>query len=427
MKVFKFGGASVKNAEGVKNIATILLQQNANNIVVVVSAMGKTTNAFEKVLTEYFNNSKNTLESLNSIKHFHIEIINNLFQTEIKVSLINEISDIFENISKYIYNNVPPINYDFEYDQIVSWGEIISTKIVYSYLLEQNINSKWLNAKELIKTDSNYRNAKVNWELTCKNCNSLITKSFKKINIIITQGFIGSDTQNNTTTLGREGSDFTAGIIAHAIEATDVTIWKDVPGLLNADPKWFDDTVKLNNISYHEAIELAYYGASVIHPKTIQPIKTKNIPLFVKSFLNPAENGSVINNNTSEDSKIPSFIFRVNQILISISTDDYTFIVEENLSLIFGLFASHKVSINLMENSSISFSVVVDYDDRKIKPLIKELQKNYKVLYNLNVELATILNYDKKTIERVTNNKEILISQQSRKTVRFVMKDLQGN
>ncbi len=423
MKVFKFGGASVKDASGVKNIAKILLQNSNSKIVVVISAMGKTTNAFEKVLNEYFNKSTTTIESLNAVKKYHLEIIENLFETIIKAPVYNEISTIFEKLSNYILANDITDNYDYEYDKLISWGEIISTKIVYSYLSEQNINCKWLDARELIKTNNNYRNAAINWEITCNNCKSQLINSFNKYDIIVTQGFIGSDLDNNTTTLGREGSDFTAGIIAHAIDATDVTIWKDVPGLLNADPKWFDDTVKLTNISYHEAIELAYYGATIIHPKTIQPVKTKNIPLYVKSFLNPNENGSLINSNTSEDSKIPSFIFRVNQILISISTDDYTFIVEENLSLIFGLFAKHKVSINLMENSSISFSVVVDNDERKIKPLIKDLQKNYKVLYNVNVELATILNYDHKTIEKVTNNKKIYISQQSRKTVRFVMKD----
>ncbi len=423
MKVFKFGGASVKDASGVKNIAKILLNHSESKIVVVISAMGKTTNALEKVLNEYFNKNKNILDSINSIKDYHLEIINNLFETNIKETITKEIEDIFNKITNYIRGNFSPENYDYEYDKLISWGEIISTKIIHFYLLEQKINSKWIDARELIKTNSNYRNAAINWETTCTNCITQITNSFNQFDIIVTQGFIGSDNQNNTTTLGREGSDFTAGIIAHACDASDVTIWKDVPGLLNADPKWFDDTIKLNNISYHEAIELAYYGATVIHPKTIQPIKNKNIPLFVKSFLNPEESGSVINNNSSHDSKIPSFIFRVNQILISISSKDYTFIVEENLSAIFGLFATHKVSINLMENSSISFSVVVDYDERKIKPLIKELQKEYKVLYNTSVELATIRNYDQKTIERVTLNKKIFISQQSRKTVRFVMKD----
>lgn len=423
MKVFKFGGASVKDASGVKNIAKILLNHSNSKIIAVVSAMGKTTNALEKVISEYFNRNSSVIDSLNSVKQYHLGIIDNLFETENKKVIIDEINEIFEKQKKYILTNSSPENYDYEYDRIISLGEIISTKIVNSYLIGQKFKSKWIDARELIKTNNNFRNAKVNWELTCKNCISDIVELSDQFDIMITQGFIGSDIQNNTTTLGREGSDYTAGIIAHAIEADDVTIWKDVPGLLNADPKWFDDTVKLNNISYHEAIELAYYGATIIHPKTIQPIKVKNIPLYVKSFLHPEEAGSLINNNHSQDSIIPSFIFRVNQILISISTKDYTFIVEENLSIIFGLFASHKVSINLMENSSISFSVVTDYDERKIKPLLKNLQKDYKVLYNTNVELATIRNYDQQTIERVTNNKKIFISQQSRKTARFVMKD----
>jgi aspartate kinase len=423
MKVFKFGGASTKDANGIKNIAKILLGHSDSKIVVVVSAMGKTTNVLEKVLNEHFSNN-NFKDTLNSLMNDHLEIIDNLLETEIKEKVKTETIEIFDNLASHIITNVSPENYDFEYDHLISWGEIISTKIIFSYLKEQKINCKWLDAREIIKTNSNYRNAAINWETTCCNCKSQIIESFNNFNIIVTQGFIGSDNQNNTTTLGREGSDFTAGIIAHAIEAQDVTIWKDVPGLLNADPKWFDDTVKLNNISYHEAIELAYFGATIIHPKTIQPIKNKSIPLYVKSFLNPEETGSVINNNSLHDSEIPSFIFRVNQILISISSRDYTFIVEENLSAIFGLFALHKVNINLMENSSISFSVVLDYDERKIKPLIHELQKEYKVLYNTNVELATIRHYDKKTIDRVTNYKKIFISQQSRKTARFVMKDL---
>lgn len=423
MRVFKFGGASVKNAEGVKNIAKILKVNSDSKIVVVVSAMSKTTNALENVLNEFFKMDTNALDSLNSIRQFHFEIIDQLFETDLKKTIKAEISEIFKKLTDYIITKKSPDNYDYEYDKLISWGEIISTKIINSYLIEQKINSKWFDARDLIKTNNNHRNAAINWETTCTNCKSQIVESFHQYDIILTQGFIGSDQQNNTTTLGREGSDFTAGIIAHAIEANDVTIWKDVPGLLNADPKWFDNTVKLNNISYHEAIELAYYGATVIHPKTIQPIKNKNIPLYVKSFLNPSEAGSLINNNSSLDSKIPSFIFRVNQILISISSKDYTFIVEENLSGIFGLFAHYKVSINLMENSSISFSVVVDYDERKIEPLLKELQKEYKVLYNTHVELATIRYYDQQTIERVTHNKKIFISQQSRKTARFVMKD----
>jgi aspartate kinase len=424
MKVFKFGGASLKDANGVKNIANILLAHADSKIVVVISAMGKTTNDLEKVLNEYFNKNINFRNSLDSIKEEHLNIIENLFKTEIKEKIKAEITGVFGNLANRILTNMSPYNYDFEYDNLISWGEIISTKIVFAYLKEQQINGKWIDARKIIKTNSNYRNAAVNWDKTCRSCRSQIVESFNNFDIIVTQGFIGSDHENHTTTLGREGSDFTAGIIAYAIEANDVTIWKDVPGLLNADPKWFDDTVKLNNISYHEAIELAYYGATIIHPKTIQPIKNKNIPLNVKSFLHPEETGSVINNISLHDSEIPSFIFRVNQILISISSRDYSFIVEENLSAIFGLFASHKVSINLMENSSISFSVVLDYDERKIKPLIYKLQKEYKVLYNTNVELATIRHYDQKTIERVTNNKKIFISQQSRKTARFVMKDL---
>jgi len=240
--------------------------------------------------------------------------------------------------------------------------------------------------------------------------------------IIITQGFIGSSSELFTTTLGREGSDFSAGILAYCLDAESVTIWKDVPGMLNADPKWFNNTVKLDNISYHEAVELAYYGASIIHPKTIKPLHNKNIPLYIKSFIFPKNNGTVIDKNTTQDNLIPSFIFKINQVLISISAKDYSFIIENNLSAIFGIFAKMGVHINLMHASAISFSVCVDFDNQKTMPLIEELKKDYKVLYNKNLELVTIRHYDDETIKRVTIDKDILVEQKSRNTARFVMK-----
>jgi len=423
MKVFKFGGASVKNAEGVKNLTSIITNYKNEKIAIVISAMGKTTNAFENILNEKFKNNKNYLNSIFLLKQFHHNIINELFETELKEKIFQQISSVFDLIINELDSSTFSNNYDFEYDKLISWGEIISTKIVYCYFQEKKLSCLFADAREFIITDNNYRNASVNWDLTNEKCNLFFNNNFKNVDYIITQGFIGSSIDNATTTLGREGSDFTAGIIAYSLNAESVTIWKDVPGLLNADPKWFENTVQLENISYHEAIELAYYGATIIHPKTIQPIKKKNIPLFVKSFQEPDKPGSLINSNNKFDSKTPSFIFKVNQILISISTKDFTFIVEENLSHIFSLFAKHKVSINLMENSSISFSVVANFDERKISPLIEELNIMYNVLYNLNVELATIRHYDDKTIQRVTNNKKIFISQQSRKTIRFVMID----
>lgn len=421
MKVFKFGGASVKNAEAVKNVESVIKLFN-DDLVVVISAMGKTTNGLEKVVESYLNKDGKTLEYLQEVKDFHFNILNDLF-TDKNHHIFTEIHNTFVEIEWEIEDEAVR-EYDYVYDQIVSVGEMLSTKIVSAYLNENGTKNTWLDVRNVIQTDNNYRNAKVDWELTEQFAKKEIQAKFDKgQNVIITQGFIGSSSELFTTTLGREGSDFSAGILAYCLNAESVTIWKDVPGMLNADPKWFDVTEKLNNISYHEAVELAYYGASVIHPKTIKPLHNKNIPLYVKSFVNPKEEGTIIDKNTTEDSKIPSFIFKMNQVLISISAKDYSFIMEDSLSHIFGLFSDKGVKINLMQNSAISFSVCVDFDNQKTLPLIEELRKEYKVLYNDNLELVTIRHYDEKTIERVTKNKEIIVEQKSRNTGRFVMKD----
>ena len=422
MKVFKFGGASVKNAEAVKNVQSVINLFN-DDLVVVISAMGKTTNGLEKVVASYLNQDGKTQEHLQDIKDFHFNILNDLFPNK-KHPIYNEIHNTFVEIEWEIEGEAVR-EYDYVYDQIVSVGEMLSTKIVSAYLNENETKNTWVDVRNIIQTDNTYRNAKVDWKITEQFAQKEIkTKIDKGDKIIITQGFIGSSSELFTTTLGREGSDFSAGILAYCLNADSVTIWKDVPGMLNADPKWFDETEKLNNISYHEAVELAYYGASVIHPKTIKPLHNKNIPLFVKSFVNPNEDGTLIDENTTKDSLIPSFIFKMNQVLISISAKDYSFIMEDNLSHIFGLFSEKGVKINLMQNSAISFSVCVDFDQQKTPSLIDELRKEYKVLYNENLELVTIRHYDDKTIKRVTTNKKIIVEQKSRNTARFVMKNL---
>jgi aspartate kinase len=422
IKIFKFGGASVKNADAVKNVAKVIQLFN-DNLIVVISAMGKTTNALEKVVESYVAQDGKCFELLNESKDFHFEIMNELF-TDKTLKIFEDIHNTFVEIEWEI-EDAPTRDFNYVYDQIVSVGELLSTKIVSAYLNSVNINAKWVDARDLIQTDNTHRDARIDWELT-ENCTT------KKLNplfdnqqqsIVITQGFIGSSSELFTTTLGREGSDFSAGILAYCMNAESVTIWKDVPGMLNADPKWFDNTQKLSNISYHEAVELAYYGATVIHPKTIKPLQNKNIPLYVKSFVNPKEEGSIIDQNTVKDAQIPSFIFKMNQVLISIGAKDYSFIMEDHLSHIFGLFAKHNVKINLMQNSAISFSIVTDNDKMKIFTLIEELKSNYKVLFNENLELVTIRHYDQKTIERVTNNKTIIVEQKSRNTARMVMKD----
>ncbi|MBW6483244.1 MAG: aspartate kinase [Vicingaceae bacterium] len=422
MKIFKFGGASVKDANAVKNVGKVI-QQFDDKLIIVISAMGKTTNALEKLVNAYYFKKEGVEAILEEIKAFHYSIINELFDNE-KHQIFQDIHNTFVEIEWEIEEE-PVRSYDYVYDQIVSVGELLSTKIISAYLNEVNIKNQWLDIREVIQTDNSYRNANINWKLTEQLALELFTKNktLSTSTYIVTQGFIGSSSENFTTTIGREGSDFTAAILAYCLNAESVTIWKDVPGMLNADPKWFDDTQQLNHISYHEAVELAYYGATVIHPKTIKPLQNKKIPLLVKSFLNPTEQGTRIDENTKEDARIPSFIFKMNQVLISISAKDYSFIVEDNLSEIFSKLSAHKITVNMMQNSAISFSICIDFNPFTTYQFIEELQKEYQVLYNENLELVTIRHYDDATLKRVTENKKILVEQKSRNTARLVMKD----
>ena len=421
MKVFKFGGASVKNAEAVKNVGKVINLFD-DDLVVVVSAMDKTTNALEKVVESYMNKVGDSFYHLDKVKAFHYSIMDELFKDK-NHAIYEEIHNAFVEI-EWELEEEPTRSYDYVYDQIVSVGEVISTKIISAYLNLLGIQNKWVDVRNIIQTDNTHRDAKVNWELTenlvKKELHWSIDKTSKTV--FVTQGFIGSSSENFTTTLGREGSDFTAGILAYCLNAESVTIWKDVPGMLNADPKWFNETQQLKNISYHEAVELAYYGASVIHPKTIKPLQNKNIPLFVKSFVKPTSEGTVINNNSTHDESISSFIIKKNQVLISIESKDYSFIIENNLSQIFGIFSNNGVKINLMQNSAISFSVVVDHNPQKMPQLINELKPFYKVLYNENLDLVTIRHYNQTAIDKVVDGKIVLLEQKSRNTIRMVLK-----
>lgn len=424
MKVFKFGGASVKDAEAVKNVAEIIRLYNGEQLAVVVSAMGKTTNAFEKLLRAFFLKEGDANVQLQEIKDYHFEILEGLFPDR-NHKVYQEIHNTFVEVEWQLEDD-PIGTFDFEYDQMVSLGEVLSTKIISAYLREVGIKNKWLDVRDVIRTDNHYRKANVDWELT----NQLIKKVMggffekEKGGIMVTQGFIGATSENYTSTLGREGSDFSAAIIASALQAEEVVIWKDVEGMLNADPKYFEKTVKLNNISYREAVELAYFGASVIHPKTIKPLHNANIPLFVKSFVNPSNRGSLIDANTDSDSLVPSYIHKPGQILISIASKDYAFIAESSLSDIYRIFAEHGVSINMMQNSAISFSVCVDDESPKIDDLIKVLQEQFLVTYNKSVELLTIRHYTEDIIEELLAGKSNLLEQKSRNTARFVLKKL---
>lgn len=420
MQVFKFGGASVKDAEGVKNVAEVLKQFHGQKITIVISAMGKMTNALERLANSFFNKTENAESVLEEIKKYHLDICQQLFP-----SASHSIYTALENTFVELYwaiEDEPTHGFDFEYDQIVSMGEVISTKIVSAYLNDIGLTNKWIDARGIIQTDNTYREGKVDFELTESLVKRDLIPVFNSVNIIITQGFIGGTSENFTTTLGREGSDYTASILAYCLNAENVTIWKDVPGVLNADPKWFSHTKKIDELSYHDAIELTYYGATVIHPKTIKPLQNKNIPLYVKSFIKPKEKGTVIRDGEKR-LNIPSYIFKIDQVLISIQPKDFSFIAEDNLSDIFELFSKHGVKINLMQLSAISFSVCCDNNVEKINALVAELQNQFKVLYNSGLELMTVRYYTQEIIDILTAQKIILLEQRSRYTVQMVMKN----
>jgi len=421
MKVFKFGGASVKDAESVRNAVSIIKSYGKEQLFVIVSAMDKTTNALEQLLNAFYYKTEDWHPILEKIKKFHFRILNELFPNS-KNPIHQEIHNAFVEVEWQLEDD-PIGTYDFEYDQMVSIGEVLSSKILSAFLSESACKNKWIDARDLIRTDNSYRAAVVDWEITNSQIQRIASNSFSTDNnILVSQGFIASTSENYTSTLGREGSDFSAAIVASALNAEEVIIWKDVEGMFNADPKFFENTIKLNNISYKEAVELAYFGASVIHPKTIKPLENKGIPLFVKSFLNPKNKGTLIDRNTATDSLIPSYIHKPHQVLISISPRDFSFIEEDNLSRIFGLFFKHGVSIDTMQNSAISFSVCTSQNNPKLEQLIQDLENHFKVSYNTEVSLLTIRHYNEDVITELIKNKESLLEQRSRSTARFVLK-----
>jgi aspartate kinase len=420
MRVFKFGGASVKDEAAVRNLATIAKSYAQEKLIVVISAMGKTTNALERLTDAFFYKTGEVDVILKEIRDYHFGIIEALFpnkEHEVYTEIHNTLVEL-----EWAIEDEPTHSYDCEYDQIVSIGEIISTKIVAAFLKEEQLNCAWKDVRDYVKTDNTYREGKVDWELTQQRVREELLPAFDRYNMIITQGFLGVTSENFTTTLGREGSDYTAAIMAYCTDAESLTIWKDVPGVLNADPKWFDDTKLISQMTYQDAIELTYYGATVIHPKTIKPLQNKNIPLYVRSFIQPAIEGTKIH-NVQAPLPIPCFIFKVDQVLISISPRDFSFIVEENMGSIFSTFSRHRVKINTMQNSAISFSLCVDNDQKKLPSLIEELRKHYRVLYNDKMELVTIRYYDQATLDRVLTGKTTLLEVKSRYTAQLVLKD----
>jgi aspartate kinase len=422
MKIFKFGGASVKDAGAVRNVSHILSLFPNDRLIVVISAMGKTTNKLEEVVKAMQAKDKRHYEDLvEELYQFHLHIVSELFH-EKHFAIHRQLEETFENL-KNRFDLAVSEHANFEYDQIVSIGEVASTLIVEAFLKEEGHSTFWLDARKVIRTNNQYREGEVDWKRTAELVNERVMPEFETRRIGITQGFLGHTSEGFTTTLGREGSDFTAGILAFVTNATDVTIWKDVPGMLNADPKWFDDTIKLDKISFKEAIELSYYGASVIHPKTIKPLQNKGIPLFVKSFIHPDAEGTSIQESEEFDHFVPSFIFKMNQVLMSFTPTDFSFIVEENLGDIFQQLAFYGVRINLMQNSALSFSILFDREKTDPEKLVKKFADQYKIRYNEGLELVTIRHYDQATIDRVTVDKDILLEQRTRQTIRMVMKN----
>ena len=414
MRVFKFGGASVKDALGVKNLAKIVNENLDQALVVVVSAMGKSTNLFEKICDLGHREKRVDKENIETSRSYHLAICQELFVTEHPV--FDKVNALFHQMERSIKEHLDE-EFDCYYDQIVSYGEALSTLIVSEYLNSKNVESQLVFAGDIIKTNSNYRDARVDWKESQKAAARYAPEAGM---LVLTQGFLGADPKGMTTTLGREGSDYSAAILAYLFNANQVVIWKDVPGMLNADPRRFSNTQKLDEISFKEAIELSYFGATVIHPKTLQPLREKNLPLYVRSFLNSTDSGSMIFSNEAFDHLIPSYILKDDQVLISIIPSDLTFVVEENLSEIFAVFSRFKVKIHLMQNSALSFSVCVDNDNRKVPALIDELSKNFKIKFNSGLQLLTVRHYSEDLIEELIKDKEILLEQKTRHTARFV-------
>lgn len=415
MQIFKFGGASVKDAAGVRNVAKILEKVGYAHSLIVISAMGKTTNALEVVVNNYFKAPAQLPESLQTIKDFHYQIIRELFSDE-NHPVYWKVDGLFAELSSFLERNKSP-KHSFVYDQVIGFGELLSTTIISQYLNDNGIKNNWIDVRNLIKTDSNYRDAGIDWEETQTNISNNINKSL----LNITQGFLGSDANFFTTTLGREGSDYTAAIFAYCLNAKSVTIWKDVPGVLNADPRYFQHTQLLRKIPYQEAIELAFYGASVIHPKTLQPLQQKEIPLYVRSFVNPTEEGSAVCNVASLEPKVPCFILKKDQILLSLSSRDFSFIMEESISYIFKSLHKAQMKVSVIQNSAISFSVCVENKFDTLPELLEKLEERFKVSVTEGVTLYTIRHATEAAIAEVAAGKNVLLKQVSSDTVQMII------
>ncbi len=420
MNVFKFGGASVNSAEAIRNVAEIVRQYLETPLVVVISAMGKTTNLLEKVVPGVPASDDERRKLLQQNTDYHLSIADSLFADKGDATY-GRLRELFGRLDEVSARKAT--NYNFDYDQTVSFGELISTTLISGYLNSIGINNVWIDVRDIIRTNENYREGIVDFDTTRRQAQETINSQFTTHNsqLIITQGFIAGTAAGTTTTLGREGSDYSASILSYCLDADNMTIWKDVPGFLNADPKFFANTVKINKIPFNEAIELAYYGASVIHPKTVKPIQNKGIQLNIKSFLDPSADGSVIGPFDSIEPLTPLYIFKNNQILISIQPKDFSFIAEENLQTIFAVLAELNIRVNLMQNSALSFSLCLDYNEILLDKIRERLESQFRLVYNTGLQLITIRYYNQQIIDEIVDGRTILLQQRSRTTTQLLV------
>ncbi|MEM9888627.1 MAG: aspartate kinase [Bacteroidota bacterium] len=421
IRVFKFGGASIKDSRNIRNVASIVEQYQGERLLIVVSAMGKTTNALEAIVAAHAQQNGTALTLLEKLKQQHFQQAQDLFGASAEEALVS-LNDTFVEI-EWALEDEPHEDYDYMYDQIVSVGELASSKMLAAYLNHVGTKTHWLDARDVILTDNLYRSAAVQWEETLTRAKTHALPEITNKQCVLTQGFIGTTSENFTTTLGREGSDYTAAIFSFCLDAKDMSIWKDVPGVLTADPRLFENVSKLERLSYREAIEMTYYGAKVIHPKTIKPLQNKSIPLYVKSFLAPNEEGTLISSEV-EDKYPPMVAVEKNQAVLYISTRDFSFVAEHHMSFLFNKIAEFRLQVNMMQNTAISFAICVNNINDKIRRFTEDIEEEFGVIIDEGLELYTIRHYNAATTESLLDNKMVVLEERTPNTLQMVVKEL---
>lgn len=416
MKVFKFGGASVRDAAGIRNLHDIVAGEN-DRLVVVVSAFGKTTNALEQVHHAWRSSDSSLMSECKAVADYHMEVASGLLGAGSME--LRSLAEMFSSFSSDL-NVREKGEFDHDYDMIVSMGEIWSTKIVEAYLRSKGLRTKWHDIRKLFVTDNRYRDAGIIWDSTSAAVAGAF--SFDDADIYVTQGFIGATSSGEVTTLGREGSDYTAAVIANVLDAERVVVWKDVPGIMNADPKWLPSAVTLPHISYNEAVEMTFSGAKVIHPKTIKPLHNKKIPMHVRSFIDRTAPGTVISEEAPDGKMVPVLVRKEGQILISVLPRDLSFVMGENLAALFKILAYQGIKVNLVQAGAVSINICADHEEPKIGKVLEKLRKDYTILYNDGAEMLTVRHSTPEAVAAVTGGREVLLSQATRNTVRMVVR-----